>query len=45
MPKLQSNSGLAPINNALIYYEIAGEEQLFVMIHAGVAEHRQPLRR
>jgi pimeloyl-ACP methyl ester carboxylesterase len=41
MPKLQNNSGLAPINNALIYYEIAGEGQPFVMIHAGVADHRQ----
>lgn len=41
MPKLQNNSGLAAINNALIYYEIAGEGQPFVMIHAGVADHRQ----
>jgi pimeloyl-ACP methyl ester carboxylesterase len=41
MPKLQNSSGLAAINNALIYYEIAGEGQPFVMIHAGVADNRQ----
>jgi pimeloyl-ACP methyl ester carboxylesterase len=41
MPDLQTNSGFAPINNALIYYELAGEGQPFVMIHAGVADHRQ----
>jgi pimeloyl-ACP methyl ester carboxylesterase len=29
------------INNALIYYEIAGEGAPFVMIHAGVADNRQ----
>jgi pimeloyl-ACP methyl ester carboxylesterase len=34
-------SGLAAINNARIYYEIAGEGQPFVMIHAGVADSRQ----
>jgi pimeloyl-ACP methyl ester carboxylesterase len=38
---LQNSSGLAPINNALLYYEVAGEGQPFVMIHAGVADHRQ----
>jgi pimeloyl-ACP methyl ester carboxylesterase len=41
MSKLENNSGFAPINNALIYYEIAGEGQPFVMIHAGVADRRQ----
>jgi pimeloyl-ACP methyl ester carboxylesterase len=41
MTKLQNDSGFAPINNALIYYEMAGEGQPFVMIHAGVADHRQ----
>ena len=35
------DSGLAAVNNALIYYEIAGEGRLFVMIHAGIADHRQ----
>ena len=33
--------GLAAVNNARIYYEIAGEGQPFVMIHAGVADNRQ----
>ncbi len=41
MPEIRSDSGLAAINNALIYYEMAGEGQPFVMIHAGVADHRQ----
>ena len=41
MTKFQNNSGLTAINNALIYYEITGEGQPFVMIHAGVADHRQ----
>ena len=36
-----SESGVAHINNALIYYEAAGEGQPFVMIHAGVADSRQ----
>jgi 3-oxoadipate enol-lactonase len=35
------DSGFAAINNARIYYEIAGEGQPFVMIHAGVADNRQ----
>ena len=34
-------SGLAAVNHALIYYEVAGEGPSFVMIHAGVADHRQ----
>ena len=41
MPKIPGDSGLAAINNAHIYYEIAGEGQPFVMIHAGVADSRQ----
>lgn len=41
MPKIHSDSGLAAINDALIYYEIAGEGQPLVMIHAGVADNRQ----
>lgn len=38
-PKTQS--GLAEINGARIHYETAGEGAPFVMIHAGVADHRQ----
>jgi pimeloyl-ACP methyl ester carboxylesterase len=34
-------SGFAAINNAKIYYETAGQGSPFVMIHAGVADHRQ----
>lgn len=41
MPEIRKNSSLAAINNALIYYEIAGEGKPFVMIHAGVADSRQ----
>jgi 2-hydroxy-6-oxonona-2,4-dienedioate hydrolase len=41
MAELRSESGLAGINNALIYYEVAGEGQPLVMIHAGVADSRQ----
>ncbi len=41
MARAQAESGLAPINRALIYYEIAGEGDPFVMIHAGVADSRQ----
>lgn len=33
-------SGFAPINSAELYYEIAGEGQPLVFIHAGVADHR-----
>jgi pimeloyl-ACP methyl ester carboxylesterase len=38
---IRNNSGLASINNALIYYEIAGNGQPFIMIHAGIADCRQ----
>ncbi len=41
MTKQTSQAGLAEINNARIYYEIGGEGQPFVMIHAGVADSRQ----
>jgi 3-oxoadipate enol-lactonase len=41
MRESPKESNLAAINNALIYYETAGEGQPFVMIHAGVADHRQ----
>jgi pimeloyl-ACP methyl ester carboxylesterase len=41
MRKHPSDSGFAAINNALIYYELAGEGTPFVMIHAGVADSRQ----
>jgi pimeloyl-ACP methyl ester carboxylesterase len=34
-------SGLARINHASIYYEMAGKGMPFVMIHAGVADSRQ----
>lgn len=37
----QVKSGLAEINGAQIYYEIAGEGPPLVMIHAGVADSRQ----
>jgi pimeloyl-ACP methyl ester carboxylesterase len=36
-----TESGLAPINGAHLYYELAGEGPPFVMIHAGVADSRQ----
>jgi 2-hydroxy-6-oxonona-2,4-dienedioate hydrolase len=41
MDETRIDSGFAAINNARIYYEIAGEGQPFVMIHAGVADNRQ----
>jgi len=34
-------SDMAKVNDAQIYYETAGGEALFVMIHAGVADSRQ----
>lgn len=36
-----TDSGLAAVNGAHIYYEIAGEGPSFLMIHAGVADSRQ----
>jgi 3-oxoadipate enol-lactonase len=41
MTETKVESGLAAVNNALIYYETAGTGQPFVMIHAGVADNRQ----
>ena len=41
MPKITNNSGLAPVNNALINYEVGGMGEPFVMIYAGVADSRQ----
>jgi pimeloyl-ACP methyl ester carboxylesterase len=41
MDESRVESGFAAINNARIYYEIAGQGQPFVMIHAGVADSRQ----
>ena len=41
MSMTNANSGFADINGAQIHYEIAGEGQPFVMIHAGVADSRQ----
>ena len=41
MDKIQVNSGFADIHGARLYYEVAGEGQPFVMIHAGVADSRQ----
>lgn len=38
---MQNDSGLAPVKDARLYYEIAGEGEPFVMIHAGVADSRQ----
>jgi pimeloyl-ACP methyl ester carboxylesterase len=35
------NSGFAHIENAKMYYEVAGQGPPFVMIHAGVADSRQ----
>jgi pimeloyl-ACP methyl ester carboxylesterase len=41
MSEAHIQSGLAAVNGAQIYYETAGAEQPFVMIHAGVADRRQ----
>jgi 2-hydroxy-6-oxonona-2,4-dienedioate hydrolase len=41
MPTAQSHSGFANIDGARLYYEVAGEGQPFVIIHAGVADNRQ----
>lgn len=37
----QIKSGFARLDNATIYYEVAGKGQPLVMIHAGVADSRQ----
>jgi pimeloyl-ACP methyl ester carboxylesterase len=41
MSTMQIESGFAIIGNAKLYYEVAGQGQPFVMIHAGVADSRQ----
>jgi pimeloyl-ACP methyl ester carboxylesterase len=41
MTAIQNSAGLAAVNNARIYYQVAGAGQPFVMIHAGVADSRQ----
>jgi pimeloyl-ACP methyl ester carboxylesterase len=41
MSTFQTKSGYADINNAKIYYEMAGQGTPFIMIHAGVADNRQ----
>jgi 3-oxoadipate enol-lactonase len=41
MAESQPEKGLVTCNNARLYYEVAGEGQPFVMIHAGVADNRQ----
>lgn len=41
MPKPNIETGFASVDNANIYYEIAGDGQPFVMIHAGVCDSRQ----
>ena len=41
MPTTQAKSGFVKIDEAQIYYEIAGQGTPLVMIHAGVADSRQ----
>jgi pimeloyl-ACP methyl ester carboxylesterase len=41
MLEIHRESGFAPINTARLHYEVAGDGPPFVMIHAGVADHRQ----
>ena len=41
MLNVQGATGLAAINGARIYYEMSGEGDPFLMIHAGVADCRQ----
>jgi pimeloyl-ACP methyl ester carboxylesterase len=41
MSEIQSESGMADINGANLYYELAGQGWPFVMVHAGVADSRQ----
>lgn len=37
---MQKQTGFAPINGAQLYYEIAGDGQPMILIHAGVADGR-----
>ncbi len=41
MSSIQTEAGFATIGNAQIYYEVAGQGQPLVMLHAGVADSRQ----
>jgi pimeloyl-ACP methyl ester carboxylesterase len=41
MSTQQSKSGFFNIDNAKLYYEVAGAGSSFVMVHAGVADRRQ----
>jgi pimeloyl-ACP methyl ester carboxylesterase len=41
MSEFRGQSGLAAIDGARIYNEVAGEGRPLVMIHAGVADRRQ----
>jgi 2-hydroxy-6-oxonona-2,4-dienedioate hydrolase len=41
MRKIVTESGFVAIGNANIYYEVAGEGQSMVLVHAGVADSRQ----
>ena len=41
MAEIESSTGFASLDNALIYYETAGQGEPFIMIHAGVADSRQ----
>ncbi|MCL7454716.1 MAG: alpha/beta hydrolase, partial [Anaerolineae bacterium] len=41
MPQSRTDSGMAPIDDARVYYEMVGEGRPFVMIHAGIADSRQ----
>ena len=36
-----TQTGMVTVNGTQLYYELAGTGQTFVMIHAGVADHRQ----
>jgi pimeloyl-ACP methyl ester carboxylesterase len=41
MSASSQHSGMASVGDSQLYYEVAGEGTPFVMIHAGVADHRQ----
>jgi pimeloyl-ACP methyl ester carboxylesterase len=37
---MQTQAGIAPINGAQLYYEVSGQGQPLVLLHAGVADSR-----
>jgi pimeloyl-ACP methyl ester carboxylesterase len=39
--KVETETGFVTIGNANLYYEIAGNGQPIVLVHAGVADSRQ----